>query len=141
MPPADGAVELRVDGAAEPGWLDEVHDALARLWAVAPAVPDVDRFRFETAVIEIATNIVRHTRPVGRGPVLARALLRAQPDRIEAELSDTGTAVDVDLDPEPVDDLAESGRGIALVLRAVDSLSLVREGDRNTWRLSRVWAR
>jgi serine/threonine-protein kinase RsbW len=138
--PADGAVELRVDGVAEPRWLDEVHEALARLWSVVPEVPDVDRFRFETAVIEIATNIVRHTRPAGAGPVLARALLRAQPDRVEAELSDTGTQVDVDLDPAPVDDLAESGRGIALVLRAVDSLSLVREGERNTWRLTRAWS-
>jgi len=47
----------------------------------------------------------------------------------------------VDLDPAPVDDLAESGRGIALVKRAVDSLSLHREDGRNTWRIARAWVR
>lgn len=137
MRAADGAAELRVDGAAEPGWLEEVHDAFARLWAAAPDVPDLDRLRFETAVIEIATNVVRHTVPVGDGPVRATILLRARPERLEAELSDDGAPVRVDLDPAPVDDFAESGRGIALVLRAVDSLSLDRDGDRNTWRLAR----
>lgn len=140
MTAADGAVELRVAGPAEPGWLDEVHGAFARLWAGAPGVPELDRMRFETAVIEIATNIVRHTTPVGPGPVEASVLLRARAPRLEAELSDTGAPVRVDLDPAPVDDFAESGRGIALVLRAVDSLSLAREGDRNTWRLARDWS-
>lgn len=137
MPGADGAAELRVDGPAEPAWLDEVHDGLARLWEAAPEVPDLDRLRFETAVIEIATNVVRHTVPVGDGPVRASVLLRADHRRLEAELTDDGAPVRVDLDPDPVDDFAESGRGIALVLRAVDSLSLAREGGRNTWRLAR----
>ncbi len=137
MPAADGAVELRVDGTAQTAWLEDVHAALARLWDAAPEVPDLDRLRFETAVIEIATNVVRHTVPVGDGPVRASVLLRADPARLEAELTDDGAPVRVDLDPAPVDDFAESGRGIALVLRAVDSLSLAREGGRNTWRLAR----
>jgi serine/threonine-protein kinase RsbW len=137
VPAADGAVELRVDGAAQTAWLEDVHAALARLWDAAPEVPDLDRLRFETAVIEIATNVVRHTVPVGDGPVRASVLLRADPARLEAELTDDGAPVRVDLDPAPVDDFAESGRGIALVLRAVDSLSLAREGGRNTWRLAR----
>lgn len=138
MTAADG-VELRVDGLAEPGWLEEVHGALAGLWEHVGSVPELDRVRFETAVIEIATNIVRHTRPVGDAPVEASARLRVAPQRLEAELLDTGAPVRVDLDPAPVDDFAESGRGIALVLRAVDSLSLAREGDRNAWRLTRSW--
>lgn len=141
MTAADGAAELRVDGTAEPAWLDDVHGALARLWSAAPDVPELDRLRFETAVIEIATNIVRHTVPAtGGGPAVVRvsALLRAVPGRVEAELSDDGAPVEVDLDPAPVDDLAESGRGIALVLRAVDTLEHRRVEDRNTWRLTRA---
>jgi serine/threonine-protein kinase RsbW len=137
---ADDAAELRVEGSAEPGWLDEVHDALARLWVATPVVPELDRIRFETAVIEIATNIVRHTLPSGVGAVDATVVLRSAPPRLEAELSDDGSAVVVDLDPEPVDDLAESGRGIALVQNAVDTLTLDREGGRNTWRITRTWA-
>jgi serine/threonine-protein kinase RsbW len=142
---ADGAVELRVDGTAEPAWLDDVHGALARLWSAAPDVPELDRLRFETAVIEIATNIVRHTVPGAATPgsttpavIRATAVLRAVPGLVEAVLSDDGAEVEVDLDPAPVDDLAESGRGIALVQRAVDTLELRRVDDRNTWRLTRV---
>lgn len=141
MPRADGAAELRVEGPAEPVWLDQVHAALDRLWTAGTEVPELDRIRFETAVIEIATNIVRHAVPAGPGPVHAAVLLRSAPPRLEAELSDDGAAVPVDLDPAPVDDLAESGRGIALVKRTVDTLTLDRAGGRNTWRLARVWTR
>jgi serine/threonine-protein kinase RsbW len=138
---AEGAVELRVDGVAEPGWLDEVHAALAQLWAAAPDAPELDRLRFETAVIEIATNVVRHTTPGGDdGPVHAVAVLRVAPPLLEAEITDDGTLVDVDLNPAPVDDLAVSGRGIALVQRAVDTLSYSRRSGRNTWRLERDWS-
>lgn len=138
--PDDGAVEVRVDGAAEPEWLDEVHDGLARLWAAAPSVPELDRLRFETAVIEIATNVVRHTTPVGDPPVRATTLLRVDPPLLVAEICDDGTVADVDLDPGPVDDAAESGRGIALVQRAVDTLTFVRRPGRNTWRITRDWS-
>lgn len=141
MPRADGAAELRVEGPAEPVWLDQVHGALDRLWTVSAPVPELDRIRFETAVIELATNVVRHAVPDGPGPVLASVLLRCDPPRLEAEISDDGRPAVVDLDPAPVDDLAESGRGIALVMRAVDSLSLHREDGRNTWRIARAWVR
>ena len=90
MPRADGAAELRVEGPAEPVWLDQVHAALDRLWTVSAEVPELDRIRFETAVIEIATNIVRHAVPAGPGPVQAAVLLRSAPPRLEAELSDDG---------------------------------------------------
>lgn len=140
MPAPDGGdVEVRVEGAAEPAWLDAVHDGLARLWSAAPVVPELDRLRFETAVIEIATNVVRHTTPAGDLPVRATTVLRVDPPLIEAEISDDGTVADVDLDPGPVDDLAESGRGIALVQRAVDTLTFVRRPGRNTWRITRDW--
>ena len=34
------------------------------------------------------------------------------------------------------DELAESGRGLALAMAAVDDLSYEREGGRNLWRLT-----
>jgi anti-sigma regulatory factor (Ser/Thr protein kinase) len=56
---------------------------------------------------------------------------------VTAELWDDGAPLDVDLDaPEPPD-TATSGRGLLLVRRAVDSVALTREGDRNVWRLER----
>ncbi len=136
MPATDDRGEQVVEGLAEPGLVEVLHDALARLWLLVPDVPAGDRMRFETAVVEVATNIVRHTVPVD-GPVEASARLWATHDALEAELSDTGAEVEVDLDREAVDDLAVGGRGIALVQRAVDSLTLSREGSRNVWRLTR----
>ncbi len=138
MTSSDDPVEVRVEGTADPSWVEQVHAACDELWLRAPGTPEPDRLRFETAVIELATNVVRHTRPDGPDPVRTEVVLRSAGPRLEAELADTGTAVPVDLDPGPVDDLAESGRGIRLVLRAVDSLSLDRERGRNVWRVVRT---
>lgn len=138
MPSAETA-EVRVEGLADTDWLERVHDGCDRLWTQGPQVPDPDRFRFESAVIELATNVIRHSRPHGPGPVRTELVLHSQPSQLSAALSDDGAPVRVDLDPEPVDDLAESGRGIRLVLRAVDSLSLAREQGRNVWRIARAW--
>lgn len=137
MTAADAPVELHVEGVAEPGWVDDVHDALARLWASAGHVPDLDRLRFETAVVELATNVVRHAVPVPGRPLLASARLRVDGRLLEAEVGDTGAAASVDLDPPEVDVFAESGRGIALVRRAVDTLVFERSGDRNLFRITR----
>lgn len=130
--------DVRVEGAAEPPVLDVLHDALARLWASAPDVPSAERARFETAVLELATNALVHGVPGGAGPVRVGATLRAGDDGVlAAVLWDDGGPLDVDLDaPEPPD-TATSGRGLLLVRRAVDSVVLTREGERNVWRLAR----
>lgn len=137
MPPAEVRAEQRVTGAAEPGLLEALHEACGRLWAAVPEVPEADRTRFETAVVEIATNIVRHTRGADGGPVRAVAELRAVDHELEATFEDDGVAMDVDLVPPEPDDLAVSGRGLLLIRRAVDSLSFAREGDHNVWRIAR----
>lgn len=137
MTAPDGTAELRVDGAADLGWLDEIHTAFARLWGRSPGVAALDRTRYETAVIEVATNIMRHSRTADDSPVHATLLMRVLPGELEAEFSDTGVPARVDLDPGPVDDLAMGGRGIALVRRAVDTVSLSYRDGRNVWRLVR----
>ncbi len=137
MPTSDAPAEVRVAGVADLAWVEQVHDGCDRLWERRPDVPEPDRFMFEAAVIELATNVVRHTTRVDDQPVRAELILRCADTRLSAELWDTGAAMRVDLDPEPVDDLAESGRGIRLILRAVDSLSLGREHGRNVWRIAR----
>lgn len=137
MTRSEEPAEVRLEGVADAAWIEQVHAACDELWVRAPEVPELDRVRFETAVIELATNVVRHGRPVGSGPVRTQVVLRSAGPRLAAELADNGAAARVDLDPEPVDDLSESGRGIRLVLRAVDSLSLERERGRNVWRIVR----
>jgi serine/threonine-protein kinase RsbW len=95
-----------------------------------------DRILFETAVIEIAGNIAQHAS--GGSPLDFTLHLCVQPDRIEAEFSDRGRRVDVDLDAVAVPEgLAESGRGLAMALAAVDELQYRREGPTNHWRIMR----
>ncbi len=132
--------EVRVEGAAEPPVLDALHDALDRLWAEAPEVPSAERARFGTAVLELATNALRHGVAVRPGPVCVGATLRADDGGVlVAEMWDDGAPLDVDLDAPPPSDTATSGRGLLLVRRAMDVVALTREGDRNVWRLSRRW--
>ncbi|HEY0186457.1 MAG TPA: ATP-binding protein [Cellulomonas sp.] len=139
MTPAEIRAAQRVTGSAEPALVEALHEAVERLWAAVPDVPPTDRMRFETAVVELATNIVRHTRPSGRRPVLACAELRAVGHALEATFEDDGVALDVDLAPPEPDDLAMSGRGLLLIQRAVDSLSFNRVGDRNVWQIARIY--
>ena len=132
MPP-----EVRVEGAVEPPVLDALHDALDRLWAAVPEVPSAERARFGTAVLEVATNALRHGVPATPGPVQLGATLRAGDGELRADLWDDGAPLDVDLDAAPPPDPSTSGRGLLLVRRAMDSVTLTRDGDRNAWCLIR----
>lgn len=131
---------MRVEGVAEPPVLDALHDAFARLWAATPAVPTGERARLETAVLELASNVIRHGVPAGAMPVHVHAVLCAGREWLHAEVSDDGAPLDVDLEAALPPDTATSGRGLLLVRRAVDSVTLTRVGDRNVWRLARRWA-
>lgn len=132
--------EVQVEGAVEPPVLDVLHDALDALWAAAPDVPSVERARFGTAVLELATNALRHGVPASPGGVHLGATLRAADGELVAHLWDDGPALDVDLDSPPPSDLAAGGRGLLLVRRAMDTVTLAREGDRNVWHLVRRYA-
>ena len=132
--------EVHVEGAVEPPVLDALHDALDRLWAAAPDVPPPERARFGTAVLELATNALRHGVPATPRRVHLGATLRVADGVLRADLWDDGAPLDVDLDAPPPPDLATSGRGLFLVRRAVDSATLTREGDRNVWCLVRRFA-
>jgi serine/threonine-protein kinase RsbW len=131
-----GRSERSLTAPAEPGSLDRVHALLQVLWADDGDVVPADRMLFETAVIEIAGNIAQHA-PDG-SPLDFTLHLCVQPDRIEAEFSDHGRRVDVDLDAVTVPNgLAESGRGLAMALAAVDELQYRRDGLTNHWRIVR----
>ncbi len=132
--------EVRVEGAVEPPVLDALHDALDALWAAAPDVPSPERARFGAAVLELATNTLRHGVPASPGRLRLGATLRAADGVLRAEVWDDGVPPEVDLDAPPPPDRATSGRGLFLVRRAVDSVTLLRDGDRNVWRLVRRYA-
>lgn len=125
-----------VDGTA----VDLVHDLLVRLWQDVPSVSERDRIRLETAVGEIIGNIVEHTRrldPPGTDTRRVQATVWSDAGEVGADFVDNGLPVAIDLSQVTMPDPdAESGRGLALALAAVDDLEYERASGRNHWRLT-----
>lgn len=120
-----------------PRTIDDVHDLLATIWRERPMVPTLDQFAFETAVIELTANIIRHAD--SGGGVTCELRIAVQSDHLEAVVLDTGrpgeiTQVDRSM---PDDDFAESGRGLALINALVDEVSYDRVAGKNRWRILR----
>jgi anti-sigma regulatory factor (Ser/Thr protein kinase) len=125
--------ELSFSGPIEPASLDRTHDLLAQLWLEQPEVAQVDQIMFTTAVLEVANNIVRHA---GTGTI--SLVLQGDGRQLEARFSDDGAVLDLDLDATVLPgDLAESGRGLALVRMAVDELSYRHSNGNSRWHLVR----
>ena len=136
---------LVLSAPADPEVMDLVHALLEHLFAHAPQVDDGTRMKFEMSVIEILGNIVEHAYAHDSAlpevdPSEARrfeiVLLADQTDLV-ATLADNGMPVSLDLsDVSMPDELAESGRGLALASAALDALDFARIEGRNHWRLA-----
>lgn len=124
--------------ATPPGDVNTVHDMLEQVWADVPEIGAEDRLKFEIALIELASNVMRHA-DAGTGIVCA-LVIQTLPDRITATLSDSGEPGDVMLVGRtlPEDVLAESGRGIPLIQALVDELRYDSEDGFNHWHISRT---
>ena len=124
----------RMCTCARPDCLERVHALLAALWEDAPEMPPADRYAFETAVAEIAANLVQHS---GGGSTVDVYLeLCAREDRVEACFRDTGVLADVDVASAMLpEDMDEHGRGLAIARAAVDVLTYERKRDFNYWRV------
>jgi len=117
--------------------IDVVQEEFADWWYEVGEPNVATRFKFETAVVEIATNIVEHTHRAegssGRGYSLE---LIADATTITAVFSDNGKPADIDLSTVTMADVDnESGRGLALAIAALDSLDYRRANGRNIWTL------
>jgi serine/threonine-protein kinase RsbW len=124
-----------IDLAAPPDDVNSVHDHLESVWDRHPEVGELDRISFETALIELAANVIRHG-DSGEG-VTCSLIVDVREDRIEAHLTDSGQAGDIRLTPALPDELAESGRGIPLITALVDVVRYERAGDANHWHIAR----
>ncbi len=128
-----------VAGKVEVEGLELLHDLMAQVGRDHPEVEPVDLSMLETAVIEIAGNVVEHgTPPDG---VRFEFQLEVTDGQLRAQLVDTGdpiVPVPV-LDAAPGDDpLAESGRGFPIAFAVLSELRYERRGATNAWIMTRV---
>ena len=122
------------------GGFDAVHTLLDNLWIEAPYVKTLDRFGFETALIELVSNVFQH----GDSDMtpICTITVTTYSDRIECSLLDAGSPRELQLTGRSMpDEFAESGRGIILIQALVNELSYTREGDRNRWHMVKKTAR
>ena len=128
--------DYRLTGLAVPESLELLHELLDRVRDEHPEIDAGDLMMFETAIVEIHGNVVKHGRPEGR--VEYDFSLDVAPARLEGTLATHGDdAPDFSgLAPsEPTDPLAESGRGIWLAETVLDELAYSRDGDGNVWHM------
>lgn len=119
-----------------PDTLDAVHNLLQAIWDSSPEVDIQDQMRFETALIELASNIFRHA-DSGSG-VSCSLSVHISSDKIEASLRDTGEPGDIEIvDVQMPDVLAESGRGLALINALVDEFTYERIDNHNVWHIAK----
>jgi serine/threonine-protein kinase RsbW len=121
-----------LDGLAVPESLNLLHDLLEGVGQDHPELTPSDLMLFETAVIEVAGNVVEHGRPLGR--VRWSFRLSVREGALEGRLSDSGEeypggAWGTDMP----DTMEEAGRGLALATAVLDSLVYERSGNVNEW--------
>jgi len=134
-----GDGEYRLEGLAVPETLDLLHGLLARAGAEHPDITPADLMMFETAVIEIAGNVVEHGVPPGE--VTYGFRLVVLPDRLEGTLWDSGAPLpEAPLEQGSVmpGEWREEGRGLALAGTVLDDLSCQRVAGGNRWRMTRL---
>jgi serine/threonine-protein kinase RsbW len=126
-----------LEGLAVPESLDLLHDLLERVGREHPDLDRGDLMMFETAVIEVAGNVVEHGRPPGNVAWSFRLAVLA--DRLEGELSDSGEEYPGGTwgTSMPANPLQEDGRGLALATAVLDSLEYQRSGAANHWTMRR----
>jgi len=126
-----------LEGLAVPESLNLLHDLLDRVSREHPDVDSADLMLFETAVIEVAGNVVEHGHPPGKVTWAFR--IEIHPDRLEASLSDSGEEYPGGTwGTQMPDPMKETGRGLALATAVLDSLTYERRDDANHWRMQRL---
>lgn len=116
--------------------IDRVLDELMDVWRRNPWVGEFDRMAVQTAIVELATNIVRYALPDADDTaeltvVIAEGKLRA--DVTDHGPRFTGALHDLAM-PDP---LAESGRGLGVIAALMHTFSYTRSADGNHWMIVR----
>ena len=124
-----------VAGFAVPEGLEQLHGLLDQVRQEHPGLAPRDVMAFETAVIEIAGNVVEHD----TSATTWTFILGVTSTELRGSLADNGTTFEGDIDNQlPEDLLAESGRGLAMAGTLLDELSYERAEGRNHWHMVRT---
>jgi serine/threonine-protein kinase RsbW len=116
--------------------VDLVHGFLEEVWTTHADISELDRMAFETALIELVSNVIEHA-DSGQG-VTCVITIDVNDSTLVANLSDTAEAGEIQVVGRVMPSLdAESGRGIALINMLVDDLQYKRVGKKNLWSISR----
>ncbi|MBD8704024.1 ATP-binding protein [Frigoribacterium sp. CFBP9039] len=129
-----------IDVAAVPESIDLVQNTFEAWWTALGIDSMEVRFPFETAIVEIAANVIEHSIVAdGAEGIEGRRFtleLRAEDERLTAVFNDNGLPAEIDLSDVSMADLDdEGGRGLALAMLSLESLDYTREGGRNIWTL------
>lgn len=120
--------------SAPPENVDSVHDFLQTIWNENPGIPAREKIRIETAIIELAANIILYSESTAG--VIFNIVVNTSKNKLEASISDNGELFSLELDSHIMpDDFAESGRGIPMVKSLVDKFEFDSSDGRNTWRI------
>lgn len=117
------------------GWttLNEIEDILDRMWAINFHVPGAVRMEVGIAAVEIAANIVEHAG--ADSPVWMRMEARVGLNEVRVDFTDNGSPSEIALDQVRLpDEMAETGRGLALAQAVLQTLTYRRNGL-NHWTL------
>jgi anti-sigma regulatory factor (Ser/Thr protein kinase) len=121
-----------------PDGVDRVQDLLADVWENASHVGPTERLCFETALVELAGNVLAHAHADAGEGLRWEVRIEVDGERIEATVTDDGVADRVELDDRPMPEpLAEHGRGLPLIRSLVDGIHYQRLADGNEWRITR----
>jgi serine/threonine-protein kinase RsbW len=123
---------------ARPEAIEAVHTHLDALWQDTPFVPEVDRMRLTTAVVETACNVLQHAVPESTFSVELGVDICVRETSLTAKVSAFGAADPAfgGTDPQMPDGEAESGRGLALIRALVTTVMFIRQDGTNTWELT-----
>lgn len=132
-----GEVEYTIEQLAVPDSLQELHALLEQIGTEHPQVDESDLMMFETAVIEIAGNVIEHGTPSGQVVFVFHFTIHQ--DRLECRLSDTSArpVPAIDTPSMPQDPSNEDGRGLALAHAVLDRMECRHEDGINHWTLVR----
>jgi serine/threonine-protein kinase RsbW len=120
-----------------PDDVNTVHDFLTSVWRDDDTVTEEERMAFELALVELTSNVIEHA-AAGEG-VACRLDVTIADGELTAMLSDTAEPGEVSLVGRTMpDQMAEGGRGLALVQMLVDELGYGRVDGTNVWTVKKA---